>query len=210
MKKHRKLASLAQASHILHLKSVSRRTHSGEARMMSGHGFDLARKRELDLGIVELLGGRTTTFVGGDLLHLDDLDGGGSGSVPGAHVAVALSHRPGGRQVAVFAVHVVSTGARVVSEPDAEVLDGSGLLLVDLLAGDNLADSLLDLLQTIQVVPEAGLGHHAVSGEDTHPVERRNPQFVGGNLSPNDAVFDQITLCLHFRLIGILIRSLQN
>jgi len=189
---------------------VSRRTHSGEARMMSGHGLDLARKRELNLGVVELLGGRTTTFVGGNLLHLDDLNGGGSGSVPGAHVTVTLSHRAGGRQIAVLAVHVVGTRARVVSEPDAQVLDGSRPLLVDLLAGDNLADSLLDLLQTIQVVPKAGLGHNAVRGEDAHPVKRRNSQFVGGNLSPNDAVFDQITLCLHFRLIGVLVGTLQK
>ena len=61
------------------------------------------------------------------------------------------------------------TGARVVSEPDAEVLDGGWLLLVDLLAGDNLANSLLDLLQTIQVVPEAGLGHNTISRENAHP-----------------------------------------
>jgi len=186
-----------------HLKSVCRRTHSGEARMMSGHGLDLARKRELDLRVVELLGGGTTTILGRHFLHLDDLDRGGSGSVPGAHVAVALSHRPGGRQVAVFAVHVVSTGARVVSEPDAEVLDGGWLLLVDLLAGDNLANSLLDLLQTIQVVPEAGLGHNTIGGENAHPVEGRNPQFVGRNLPSDDAVFDQITLCLHFRILRI-------
>jgi len=188
------------------LESVSRRTHSGEARVMSGHGFDFARKRKLDLGIVELLGRRTTTLVGSHLLHLDDLDGGRSGSVPGAHVTVTLGHRSGGRQVTVFTVHVVSTGARVVSEPDAEVLNGGRLLLVDLLAGDNLAHSLLDLLQTIQVVPEARLGHHAIRGKDTHPVQRGDPKFVGGNLSPNDAVFDQITLGLHFRLFGSLIR----
>ena len=56
-----------------HLKSVSRRTHSGEARMMSGHGLDLARKRELDLRVVELLGGGTTTILGRHFLHLDDL-----------------------------------------------------------------------------------------------------------------------------------------
>ena len=37
------------------------------------------------------------------------LDGGGSGSVPGAHVTVTLGHRSGGRQVTVFTVHVVST-----------------------------------------------------------------------------------------------------
>ena len=41
--------------------------------MMSRHGFDLARKRELDLGIVELLGRGTTAFAGGHLFHLDDL-----------------------------------------------------------------------------------------------------------------------------------------
>jgi len=165
--------------------------------MMPGHRLDLARKRELDLRVVELLGGGTTTLLRRNLFHFDDLDGGGSGSMPGAHVAVTLSHRSGGRQIAVFAVHVVSTGTRVISEPNAEVLDGGWPLLVDLLAADNLADSFLDLLQTIQVVPEAGLGHYAVSGEDTHPVKRGDPQLVGGNLPSHDAVFDQIALCLH-------------
>ena len=65
------------------------------------------------------------------------------------------------------------TGARVVSEPNAEVLDGGWPLLVDLLAVDDLADGLLDLLQTVQVVPKAGFRHHAVSSEDAHPDVRR-------------------------------------
>ena len=57
------------------LESVSRRTHSGEARVMSGHGFDLARKRKLDLGIVELLDAGTTALVSSHFLHFDDLHG---------------------------------------------------------------------------------------------------------------------------------------
>jgi len=171
--------------------------------MMSRHGLDLARKWELDLGIVELLGRRTTALLSRNLLHLDDLDGGSSGSMPGAHVAVTLRDSSSGSQIAVFTVHVVGTGARVVSEPNAEVLDGSWPLLVDLLAKDDLADSLLDLLQTIQVVPEAGLGDNAVSRENAHPVKRRHSQLVGGDLSPDDTVLDQITLCLHFQ-IGFL------
>jgi len=169
---------------------VSGRTHSGEARMMSRHGFDLARKRELDLGIVELLGGGATAFVGSHLFHLDDLDRSSSSPVPSAHVTVALRHPSGGSQVTVFTVHVVGTGARVVSQPDSKVLDGGGPLLVDLLAMDYLADGLLDLLQTIQIVPKPRFGHDAIGGEDAHPVKRGDPQLLTGDLPSHNAVLD--------------------
>lgn len=55
-----------------------------------------------------------------------------AGTVAGGHVGV---ERLGGihpRHLTVLLVHVVGAGPRVVTEPDAEVLDLHGVLLVDL------------------------------------------------------------------------------
>lgn len=43
-----------------------------------------------------------------------------------------LVHGAGKGEVPVLAVHVVRAGARVVPEPDAVVLDDTGVLLLDL------------------------------------------------------------------------------
>jgi hypothetical protein len=45
---------------------------------------------------------------------------------------------------------------RVVSEPDAEVLDLEGLALGNLLHADDLSGRLLELTQLTQEVPESG------------------------------------------------------
>ena len=42
----------------------------------------------------------------------------------------------------------------VVSQPDPEVLDLEGVLLLDLLDGDDLSGGLLELTQLTQEVPE--------------------------------------------------------
>merc|ERR1719283_94662 len=172
------------------LKSVSRRPDGGESGMMSRHRFDFPRQREFDLGIVELLDAGATTFVGSHFLHFDDLDRRRSRSVSSAHISVALSDGAGGREVAVFAVHVVSTGTRIVTQPDSQVFHGRRLLLVDLLTGNDFTVSLLDLLQTVEVIPEARFGHHSIGCEDPHPEKRRHSQLVRGELTPDDAVFD--------------------
>ena len=53
-------------------------------------------------------------------------------------------------------VHVVGAGPRVVSQPDAEVLDLERLLLLDFLDRDDLAGRLLKLPQ----LPEEISHHH--------------------------------------------------
>jgi hypothetical protein len=55
-----------------------------------------------------------------------------AGTVTGSHVGVESldSIRPG--HLTVLLVHVVGAGARVVADPDAEVLDLLGVLLADL------------------------------------------------------------------------------
>lgn len=50
----------------------------------------------------------------------------------GGHVLVESIDSVGAGHLTVLLVHVVGTGARVVSDPDTEVLDLLGTLLVDL------------------------------------------------------------------------------
>ena len=78
---------------------------------------------ELDIVIVHLFGERTSGVGCLHGLNLHNLDTVSSGSVSGSHVAVTLGNRTSAAHVAVFAVHVVSTRSRVVSDPDTEVLD---------------------------------------------------------------------------------------
>lgn len=55
-----------------------------------------------------------------------------AGTVAGGQVGVQGLDGVDAGQLAVLLVHVVSTGARVVADPDTEVLDLLGVLLVDL------------------------------------------------------------------------------
>lgn len=55
-----------------------------------------------------------------------------AGSMSGCHILVHGLDSICPRHLTVLLVHVVGTGAGVVSEPDTEVLDLQGALLVDL------------------------------------------------------------------------------
>lgn len=54
------------------------------------------------------------------------------GSMPGGHILVESLDGVGAGQFTVFLVHVVGTTARVITDPDTEVLNFQGSLLVDL------------------------------------------------------------------------------
>lgn len=73
----------------------------------------------------------------------------------GGHVTVALSDGSADGHVAVLAVHVVCARPRVVTQPNAEVLDLQRRLLVLALHGNNLASCLLELTQLAQEIPES-------------------------------------------------------
>ena len=53
-------------------------------------------------------------------------------SVPCGHVLIQRVHSFSSGHLAVFFVHVVRAGARVVADPDAEVFDAGGVFFVDL------------------------------------------------------------------------------
>lgn len=55
-----------------------------------------------------------------------------AGTVAGSHVGVERIDGICSGQLTVLLVHVVCTGARVVADPDTEVLDLDGVLLVEL------------------------------------------------------------------------------
>lgn len=74
----------------------------------------------------------STAFAGRDRFDSHDLDGVSTRAMTSAHVSVALRDRSLGGQVAVLAVHVVCARARVVSQPDGEVLDLERFALINL------------------------------------------------------------------------------
>lgn len=117
----------------------------------------------------------------------------------------------------------MSAAARVVAQPDPEVLHLQGGLLVHLrgrkgaqthfilkgcsatgelataasqnthqAAVDDLPGRLLHLPQLGHEVPEAGLGHHVVGGEDPHAVQRGGGVLGGGQQPPNDFVLPKL------------------
>ena len=64
--------------------------------------------------------------------RFDDLDAGEAHAVAGPHLLVQLLDGAVEGGVAVLLVHVVVASPALVADPDAEVLDGGGLLLEDL------------------------------------------------------------------------------
>ena len=60
------------------------------------------------------------------------MDGAEAGTVTGSHVLVESLNSLGAAHLTELLVHVVGAGAGVVADPDANVLDLEGVLLVDL------------------------------------------------------------------------------
>lgn len=116
----------------------------------------------------------------------------------GGHILVESVDGGNAGHLTVLLVHVVGAGARVVADPDTEVLDLLGALLVDLspvslpssrlsssanaieacttaathlVHGDDLAVRLLDLSELAQEVPEPRLGNDLVGRKDAHAVD---------------------------------------
>ena len=112
---------------------------------------------------------------------LDDLDGTITSTVSTSHLLVALLNSTEESVITILLVHVVSTGTRVVSQPDTIVLD-FGVSLVDLpksaitrsnaylINSKNLTSTLLHLLKSVHEIPITRLGSDGVGSEKTHSV----------------------------------------
>jgi len=114
------------------------------------------------------------------------------------HISVALSDGAVGLRVSVFTVHVVSSRSRIVSNPDAEVLDETGSLFGDLLHGNDFSGGLVDLLVVRNKVPESRFGSNWVRREKSDSVDRWMRLSVRRQLSASNDELAEIALCLHF------------
>lgn len=120
-----------------------------------------------------------------------------SGTMSGGHVLVQSPDGVGAAELSVLLVHVVGAGARIITEPDAKVLDLERTLLVDDVQRHNLASRLLDLSQLLQEVPEPGLGNNLVGCEYSHPVQLGSWVAVRWQVTADDLVFLEATCRKH-------------
>lgn len=131
-------------------------------------------QRELEVLVNKLAKIGTLDIVGLLKLHnLKDVNATKAGAVAAGHILVEGLDGVSTGQLTELLVHVVSSGAGVVTQPDAEVLHLLGVLLVDLVERNNLTVSLLNTLQTLQEVPETRLRDNNVWSKDAHAVELR-------------------------------------
>lgn len=129
-------------------------------------------ERELEAGDKDLLDVLALDVLSLlDLNNLQDVDRSEAGSVAGSHILVERVDGLTSGHSTVLLVHVVSTGARVVTDPHSKVLDLCGVLLKDLVDGHNLSGGLLDSAESSQEVPETRLGDHGVGSKDSHAVQ---------------------------------------
>jgi hypothetical protein len=142
------------------------------------------------------------------------VNGAEAGTVAGSHVLVQGFDGVGSAEFTELLVHVVGAGARVVTDPDTEVLDLGRTLLGDLcdalvssyvsratsilgytydVEADDFTVGLLDLLQLGEEVPETRLGHNCVRGEDAHAVQLGRRVRLGRQVTPDDLVLVETT-----------------
>jgi len=113
--------------------------------------------------------------------------------VTSCHVLVQGLNGSGSGKFSVLLVHVVGTRARVVSDPDAEILHLKRPLLKDLVKRHNLTSTLLHLPQLFQKVPETGLSDNFVGSKETHAVQFWGWFRIGWEAAANNLVFMEAT-----------------
>jgi len=108
------------------------------------------------------------------LLNLDDLedmDRPETSTVSGGHILIEGLDGIGAGKFTILLVHVVSSAAGVVADPDSKVLDFLRTLLMDHIQRHNLTSALFDLPELLKEIPEAGFSDDSVGGEEAHAVQ---------------------------------------
>lgn len=133
-----------------------------------------------------------------NLGNLQNVDAAEARTVARGHVLVHQLNGLCAAQRTELLVHVVRARARVVAQPDGEVLHLSRRLLLDLISlvvlithlvdSDNLTRSLLHLTEHAHEVPETRLGHRLILRKDAHTVQRRNRLLLRRKVPSNNKV----------------------
>eukprot|EP01084_Bolivina_argentea_P071407 129847_1 len=137
-----------------------------DGAVLAGSLDTLLEEGEGQLGVVELLHEGAAGHVVGNRLDTHNLNLGVASAMAGGQVVEGLGDGAGLGDVAELLGHVgEATLLGVVAQVNG-VVASSELLVLDDLAGENVAVGGLDLVLLAHDLPEAGLGHNEVGGED--------------------------------------------
>jgi hypothetical protein len=136
-------------------------------------GQTSVRLRELDLVRDKLLSRPSLHILTLDHSSLDNLDTGLASTMTSSQVTIHLLHSSNQSRVPELLVHIVGSRTRVVSHPDAKVLDDSRVLLKHLMHRDDFSVSFLHSAESLHVVPEPRTSLDDVISKDLHLEDRR-------------------------------------
>jgi len=146
-------------------------------------------QRKLQPGNEQLPDIGTTNVCRLDLLNADDVDRREACAMARRHVLVTGIDSIDSGQLAILLVHVMCARTRVISNPDAKILDLERLPLAYLADGHDLTGGLLDLLQLLEEVPEAALGNDSIGTKNPHLVQLRHRLLDRGTSATNNKIF---------------------
>jgi len=150
------------------------------------------RKREAKARLKKLLDVRPANIF--RLLNLDnaeDMDRPETGTVASRHVLIKRFYSVRASELTELLVHVVRSGARIVTNPYAKILHFQRLLFVDDVHSDYLSVGLLDLLQLSQEIPETRFGDDIIGREDTHAVNLGIGLILRREVAADDLIFSE-------------------
>jgi hypothetical protein len=158
----------------------------GSVQRLVGRALDVVRFWESNVLVGELVDLVASHVRVAQHGGSDDLDGVTGGGMTTGHLHVHLGDGAAEGHVSELFVHVDGIGTGQVTQNDAVVSDGAGLLLEDLRRRDDLTLDLADLVLSLHVVPELRPGEHGVALEHTHSVELGLRNVLRGQGSADD------------------------
>lgn len=150
------------------------------------------RKREAEAWLKKLLDVRPANIF--CLLNLDnaeDVDRPETGTVASCHVLIKRFYGVRTSELTELLVHVVRSGARIVTNPYSKILHFQGLLFVDDVDSNYLSVGLFDLLQLSQEIPEPRFGDDIIGREDTHAVNLGIWLVLRREVAADDLIFSE-------------------
>ena len=119
---------------------------------------------------------------------ITDLNGGGTGTVSGTHFCVQLFNSTAQRSIAVFFVHIVTAGTRVVTKSNTVDVDNVGVGFVDFTDSKNITGGLFHFAVLVKKVPETRFSLDWGSSKNFHAVNLWIGIGSSGGLAASDLV----------------------
>jgi hypothetical protein len=164
-------------------------SNESAAMLLQSHAVDSVRKREFDLGIVELFDVRANSLTSFQRIYFNNRNAAKSGPVARCHFSVHLLNRSNSFCITILLVHVVNSTTAIIAEENAEILDLEGLRLENFIHSKNFTLALLNLLQFAEIIPKSTFGYYFVWRKNPHAVDFGVLIGLGGQMTTNDLIF---------------------